>query len=337
MVIPTSFIHTKETELERIVQASVNTANGFYSFYRFVVLPRLIQGNASCVYLPQLEYKRIEYYWDRVQVMADELPVPWDNELRLEFTAAFEEEITLLDEKIADTARREWQNVEQEFWGRVADLFPSVFPSISEVEVRVTQFGTSTTFSVPLETKTKKQKLICYVRYDMPVTVIAEGIISALVRAIAPRLDLVWEGTEAVSDFLIDNLMLHKVLPQTATTLSALKSVNENLIEESREYLRALGVPKLAKLSQKEGHLFLDEVMIDAKIPQNQKLLLELLLRKGHEVVTFDEVAETLESKEFSLWAVHKHVQRLRDRLTELGFAGYRIQSVRGVGYSLVE
>ena len=54
-------------------------------------------------------------------------------------------------------------------------------------------------------------------------------------------------------------------------------------------------------------------------------------------MVEIDKLSDIIfnEGEEFSLWAIAKVVQRLRDKLEQNGVSGSFIQTLRGQGYAL--
>lgn len=82
----TFFVSCPETELERLVHATAVTASGFYDKNGFVILPKI---EPSCpevtIVIPDLEYKSIPYFWQRVQVLPAQFPmaIPYDLQISL--------------------------------------------------------------------------------------------------------------------------------------------------------------------------------------------------------------------------------------------------------------
>jgi len=68
-----------------------------------------------------------------------------------------------------------------------------------------------------------------------------------------------------------------------------------------------------------------------------EKIVLRLLIQKSGKVVTFDELGEAIFSKEsdFSLYAITKTIERLRNKLEQNKISGSYIQTLRGYGYIL--
>ncbi|EKD62494.1 MAG: hypothetical protein ACD_52C00144G0002 [uncultured bacterium] len=63
------------------------------------------------------------------------------------------------------------------------------------------------------------------------------------------------------------------------------------------------------------------------------------MINKRNQLITVDEVANILfkdDENAFSLQAIAKAIQRLRDKLEENGVSGSFIQTRRGQGYILV-
>ena len=65
--------------------------------------------------------------------------------------------------------------------------------------------------------------------------------------------------------------------------------------------------------------------------------MLVTLIEKQGEIVTYDEISEILfkTEEEYSLYAISKTIQRLRDKLEKNGISGNLIQTLRKKGYLL--
>ncbi|MCU0287429.1 MAG: helix-turn-helix domain-containing protein, partial [Acidobacteria bacterium] len=69
-----------------------------------------------------------------------------------------------------------------------------------------------------------------------------------------------------------------------------------------------------------------------------EKSVFNLLLNNSHQIVTIDQIGETLfpdTPNDFSLYSVSKTIQRLRDKLEQNGISGSIIQTKRHGGYLL--
>ena len=68
-----------------------------------------------------------------------------------------------------------------------------------------------------------------------------------------------------------------------------------------------------------------------------EKIILRLLIQKAGGVVTFDEFGNELfgDENDFSLYAISKNIERLRNKLEANGISGSYIQTLRSKGYVL--
>ena len=102
------------------------------------------------------------------------------------------------------------------------------------------------------------------------------------------------------------------------------------MTQKSKEFYRKLGVNYQVKDFKLENF---------SDLTAREKDLLALMIKKGSSLTTVDEVAEILfkENEDaFSLQAIAKQIQRLRDKLEANGVSGSFIQTKRGQGYLLV-
>jgi DNA-binding response OmpR family regulator len=186
-----------------------------------------------------------------------------------------------------------------------------------------TAFGTGCSFN---QQRKPGDPIIIWIRHDKDVAEIVEAIITSLTRAdIYEKLGGLWQESEIIVDWLMKFSPLSKLLPQAPTTIKATRTVqNATLLTESEKFMRRIGAP-IISLSQVNTSLF----------SESEKELYELLRSKSPNVVTFDELSKA-DPNNFSLYAVSKSIQRLRDKLEKSGVSGSYIQTKRGEGYLLI-
>lgn len=122
------------------------------------------------------------------------------------------------------------------------------------------------------------------------------------------------------------------------TTLFALRNVqNASRIKKTKEFLRSLGAPVLENVFMiANGGLLANGKGLTGLSTREEKLL-TLLIENSNKVTTIDQIGEVyFESyDEFSLYAISKAVQRIRDKLSESGLSSGFVQTFRGQGYML--
>ncbi|MDP2861116.1 MAG: helix-turn-helix domain-containing protein [bacterium] len=336
MTIPkTVWRYSQETEAARIIQSACQIANRFYLKSGFLVLPRLIERNPRIVYFPNLPYSQIPGLWEEVKISHLEIKIDEPKSLILEVAG-------LLPEETPDFSKiqKDWRKKETEFWKIMAEFLPEQFCLIKELEIRPTKYGSIATAGSLR--KLEPQRLIVYLRQDASLGHLAEAILIALLTVPLSRENYQWPEIEAIIDFLLSKTVLARLFSDFRPTLKALrKKEGGDLACESRKFLQKLGVPagQIFKISS-DGALLMDEKPFPVYLSKEEEKLLQVLILNQNQPVSFDLIAETLWGKEsfdrFSLSAIAKLVQRLREKLVEAGLSSELIQTCRGKGYLLL-
>ena len=109
------------------------------------------------------------------------------------------------------------------------------------------------------------------------------------------------------------------------------------LIQESEEFYKKLGIPSFEKPFGYNGlipELFGKPI---ENLTNTEKKVLLNLTKNSNTVTQVDDLGNIIFDTEenFSLYAIAKTIQRLRDKLEENGISGSYIQTLRGKGYVL--
>ena len=108
-------------------------------------------------------------------------------------------------------------------------------------------------------------------------------------------------------------------------------------MKQSEEFYRRLGAPISDNIfAVKNGAPTIRDKRIE-NLSRQQMQILEVLIQRGNNLVTIDEISRLIfdTEEDFSLWAIAKTIQRLRDKLEQNGVSGSFIQTLRGQGYIL--
>ena len=234
----TTFVWNDDTEAERIFYTSATAACGFFYEKNFIVLPYLTRGSASCVHLPHLNFEKIPDYWKIVKNTDNSeyisVPKTVRDAIKTLLPKSETQNISILHNREVS-----WKAVEKVFWKYVQNLSLDYLLPIANLEVRVTSYGTISSYLRP---KNKKNTLICYLRKDMSVAHLAEIILTAQFRQIQGKLKLPWETTEGMVDILLTHSPLAKYFHNYKPTLYATNSTTEHMHIQSSSYLRLLGL-----------------------------------------------------------------------------------------------
>lgn len=341
MRVHTVWDYSEGWEAARVVHAASNVARGFYGEKGFWVLPRLVVGDARCVYLPEWKFNLLKRFWERVRMMdAQWLIKDVDVEIVREMERLMLDKGYLLPDSGRVRASlagmtNKWGLIEDNFWELLEDVLPEVAEMKLEVKILPTGFGTVASFLSWREGETLQVRV--WWRVDSDLGHVAEGIVSALwaVR-MRERRRYSWEESEAAVDFLMVHTRLRKLFPGFEPTLERTRKKEEGLLaEESKKYMERLGLHQdTCLLADDKGFWVADTLL---QLSENEeKILRKLWMRRG-ETVEFEELGETVwkSDGQFSLWALAQYVYQLRRKIEKAGGNLGMIQSRRKLGYVL--
>ena len=329
----TSFVWNADTEAERIFNTCISTASGFFNSKGFLVLPYLIKGDASCVYLPHIAYASIPNFWTRLTRLSDSKYICMPKAIGTKLKALLATLPTLAPKELS-VKECEWKNVEGVFWNYVNELAIESTLSIRSLEVRITQYGTISSY---LYEKTRENHLVCYLRYDMSVAHLAEIILTALLRPMQKSLHLPWETTEGMVDILLTKSPLAKYFTNYKPTLYATSHIQKRPEMVSKKYVAQLGLKLSKPFALKNNTVFYHTKPLSQSLTKSQELILKHCLQNENSIVEYDTLGTLLwdSDEQFSLWAINKQLQRLVDNLKSLGVSSDLFHIVRGRGFIL--
>jgi DNA-binding response OmpR family regulator len=146
-----------------------------------------------------------------------------------------------------------------------------------------------------------------------------------------------WDEIEAVIDHLLSETSLSAGLPHPHPTLKNLRA--DQLARyrlTSTQYLENLGINTVLKLKKDNGQYNYGDTAI-TNLTKKEEMLLDLLFAKQGLTVSYEEIASVLWPKDdnWSLYALAKEIQRLRDKIKISGINTRLILAHRKLGYSL--
>lgn len=334
--------YSTKTEAERLIHTAHQIIVGFYKTNNFIVLPYNPNDNldTNVVTFPNLEYTSIRRFWDQVRkIDVHNLPVQVNSKLLNEVLNILES--AKLPKCRFEKTKRIWDKAEKEVINEIYKIVPNKKDAIKKITIYPTLFGTSTSFNWI----TKNGEIILYLREDQGIHTICEAIISALIRKdIYEKLEGVWQESEIITDYLVTEssianvLKIHESNKNYIPTLKGIRIKEQTkLVQESEEYYKKLGIPSFEKPFNYNGlvpELF--DKPIENLTDTEKKVLLNLI-KNSNTVTKIDDLGNIIFNTEedFSLYAIAKTIQRLRDKLEANGISGSYIQTLRGKGYLL--
>ncbi|OGM12893.1 hypothetical protein A3A76_00505 [Candidatus Woesebacteria bacterium RIFCSPLOWO2_01_FULL_39_23] len=342
MKIKTTWEYSLETEAKRVIHCAHQMVVGFYRVNNFYVLPLDLKTHSSNIVLfPDLPYHKIPRFWNKAKkVDVTTLPIKADRRIVDEVKLLLEKE--RLPKPNYHHIKKGWGKASNTILEKLNDLIPKAFDRIGEIIIYPTVLGTSCSFNILSE---KDSIIYIWLREDRDIYSIVEAIITSITRKEAfDELHATWSESEFLSDWLVTKSALATAIAKyqkRSNYLPTLKGTrgkqNAQLLKESDEFYKKLGLPINSKVFNLNGRTpEINKKQIE-DLTNTEKNILRLLIENADNVVTFDKIADYLfpDSANFSLYAISKTIQRLRDKLEENGISGSYIQTLRGRGYLL--
>ncbi|MEK9209046.1 MAG: helix-turn-helix domain-containing protein [Patescibacteria group bacterium] len=337
----TNWEYSIESEANRLVQCAYQIAVGFYKTNNFIVLPYNPNiKTANVVTFPDLSFTKIPRFWEQAKkAEVKNLPVIIDKNLLATTISFLEKEV--IKKPSYEKIKLLWKKSEKNIINEIYKVLPSKKNLIKKITIYPTLFGTSCSFNWI----DKNGNIIIYLRDDQGIHTITEAVVTSLTRTdIYGKLEGLWQESEIITDYLVTETSIAKVLQKCEDPklyIPTLKGVRikeqAKLLAESDEFYVKLGIPSFTKPFGYNGlipELFGKPV---ANLTETERKVLLSLIRKSNTVTEIDDIGSVMFKSEdnFSLYAISKTIQRLRDKLEANGISGSYIQTLRGKGYVL--
>jgi len=332
--------YSLDTEAKRILHTAHQTYVGFYKNNGFIVLPKKVPTfNSNTVVLPELDFNSIPKFWKRVSkidIYAN--PMVIDTTLLNDFKNLLSKEI--LDQPNYAKTMELWKKAEKEIIKAIYEVLPDKKDKIKKITINPTKTGTVCSFDWD-----NKGEFTVLLRDDQGIHKIVEALVTSLTREdVYEKLSGLWQESEIIADFLITQTKIAKVLEKYdgvdkySATIKSLRVKDVGKLNTlSDEYYRKLRMPNYDTPFSLNGLTpEINKKPIENLTP-NEKNVMYMLIKKSNNIVSFDEIADTIfkDDNNFSLFALSKFMQRLREKLEKNGISGSFIQTLRGKGYLL--
>lgn len=340
--VKTEWVWSLESEAQRIIHTAKQMSTGFYQSQGFLVLPQqYLKLNRDIVVFPDLKTDSIARFWSKVgQANINDMPVSKDKEL-IDGIVGYLKDLKLNEPKM-EKLKALWNKSQNQINEKIEAVLGKS-GLISKLIIHPSNFGTSVSFNVP---KGFPAEIKLFLRFDQDVYSLVEGILSALLRyQLVLKYDAAWKERELLVDWLVRDssigLLLKKFQPTSeipTTTGVIQKKQYSRLKKLSDDFLKKLKTPGKFQhnLTTKKFSVYLGgNKLLDLTWKERRVLL--LLNQNRGDVVSQDKISEIVfrDEQHFSLYALAKFLQRLREKLEENGIPGNIIETVRRRGYLL--
>jgi len=148
-----------------------------------------------------------------------------------------------------------------------------------------------------------------------------------------------WRETMAVGDFYCKQILN---LPNMKTTLDIVGNQDTKRYKESLEYILSLGfnLANILEYKKQENCIYYNTKNITNKFSNYEFETLKIFLLNPNKIVTFDNIAKHMygdkADEKFSMWGITKNIQRVRNKLEEIGLTKKIITNVKGKGFKIM-
>lgn len=334
----TTFAHSLLLETRRVLYLAAKIPSSIYQSRGFLILPsRPDKAPNNIVVFPDLPFHQVRNFWERTHKLKITTPINAPESLITETSEIVRHAFKNGKyEKAQKSLLGSWNQIESKFWHNLFTLFPAYSTKVDSVNIYITQYGPISSFNV---LRGSDKTIHIYLRLDATIDNLVWAILVNIFRGkMQDELKFTWSETEAVIDWLIQESSLNPNITKTKAVMTSLrKSQLASLTQKSREYLTKLGFAKTDNPWTKSGNsIYYSGTEIIGLTTRQQKLL-EVLLAKRGQTVTYDELALVMwpNGEDFSLWAIVKEIARVRKCLKSAGINHPVLQSHRKLGYSL--
>ncbi|PIZ63126.1 hypothetical protein COY16_02740 [Candidatus Roizmanbacteria bacterium CG_4_10_14_0_2_um_filter_39_13] len=235
----------------------------------------------------------------------------------------------------------EWSRHGKLILKTIDEIIPQKLKKIKTIVIFLTHFGTRASFEL---CKPNDTKITIYLRTDAQMYDLVFSILSSLLRHdLLKRHHNTWEEAQLLADWFISDTKLATVFKEIGcddykTLLSNIRvGYGREISQESKKIYEALEIGRV-----ETGFFLLNgEVLYKGKMISGlsfgENRILTALIENKEGVLTYEVIGDLVLQKEekFSLYSISKRVQRLRDKLEEMGIGKHHIQTVRGVGFRM--
>lgn len=184
----------------------------------------------------------------------------------------------------------------------------------------------------------KSEVLQIFPRIDLGVDNVYRVIIQGLAHLLINNIDsqMNQEMVEKVSDKALGIAKEDDIKPFLKKSKNIIHVLEENtcgnLVKDSINYCCELGFPVVSLIGSTSQF---------NNLRNEEKIILKLLIENRNQIVTFSEISDALwkenSSEKFSMYAIAKVVERLREKIKEFGISVNVIHTQRGQGYVLYD
>jgi hypothetical protein len=326
------------TELQRVVFTASSIAKGIYPTVDFYILPYLPQRfKRKTVVFPDWEYSKIPGFWEEVKKHDYKIKLKPPRNTNHYLLPKIKN--NLIEKTKVNKLQQEYNKIKDRNFAKLEQFFDFNKINLDKIIIRPTQYGTTGSYSL-----SKKSTFYLTHRIDQPAEQIFKPLILNLVHVLYypnknDEKEMIekqqWHKKQTIADFLVKKTNLSELIKSNRPHT---KSSSSKLALQTKKYLQKLGFPQKKALALNNGDIYYQNTKLN--LPRQQDKLLKLLIKKRPQICSFSEIGNIIwqnNEADFSLYAITKNVQRLRENLKKYNIHKNIIQTKRGQGYCLIE
>ena len=210
-----------------------------------------------------------------------------------------------------------------------------------DIQVYPTMYGTQVSNDI---LKPSEKTFAVFIRNDAGIYELVAAILSGLLQyGLQENYLSGWLETQTLVNWLIRQTVLSELVgcSNQEASVNMIYKIKTGypfeILTKSNEINEALNIAsnKLHLAIGSDNKIYFNNRVLEL-INWERGIMLKFL-ENPQKVLDYYEIADLLKIKEenFSLWAISKRIQRLRETLDKQGVGGYKIQNVRGQGFIL--
>ena len=240
MTIPkTTWHYSPQTEAVRILFTAHHIQNNFFNRHGFLVLPNCHPQINNSVVFPQAQYLTSPEFWR----IASQTNQQFENYINHAQSPLTKDMIAYFSNQTWNFTilKKSWKSIQYKFWSTAIQILPELFTSITDLEIRPTNYGTKGSGFV---TNQNPNKVTLYLRSDAPLIAILGGILIDRQSKFYNWPDRQWDENMAIKEFLQTKTKFKTLFPKTKSLLTEPQQTQRGLLaRQSQAYLTQLGFP----------------------------------------------------------------------------------------------
>jgi len=306
--------------------------HGFYQKLRFYVLPFLPKKfRGRVVFFPYVE--SFSKYFRNMNSfnMQTNIPEKIEKDIQKSLNELYEKYLAYVMQK-----KSEFCQIKKEFKKQLENQFPKVknFKFIIHPSI----LGSVGFYDY------KDKEILIYPRFDREVSSICKLLITASTHLFQfsdtvgkPDMKMLKDKSWFIKQKKANDIARYKNFQSTIKNKKGMLNIlrsnfTGNLVLESCKYFEKLGYPIESEL--KNINKLKD-------LTNSEERILKLFIANRKKIITFEQIGNILwgnrSENKYSLYAIAKHIERLRNKLTSNGLKINLIHTQRGKGYVLYD